>query len=437
MALPSRPLGGDQNREAALPPLNASEDFELPDLDFGEALPEPLPELPVELPSSLELPSQNELPTPEDVALPDTDLSLDDFFAEAAAPQGRASVAQFTEDFEELPSVAPVAKPAVEPAPAIEDELPDMDFDALFDEPIEPAPALPEDDWDNFDEPTPPPAPPELPEVAAAPEEEDWGDFDSLFDEPAEPEPPVAEIALEEPEDFDGMFDEEPAPVEQAGTEELTDWSEDFDKFIEDDEEPATDELEEDPEYVSTFDQEEEQQKPLKKNPKGKKSAPKGKGGFGKFSNGLVNKLGSIPVIGKLFRPLAAFAGLFTVVLMLLPLAAIPFIIYNIASSSVPGASGADGPDGAAATFSNFSYSNGEVTAELTNTGEVVANVIPTVSIWNYNPFGGGSLFGFDKVNTCEGEEAVADIDETVTVTLTCENTGSGISTKASGEVSF
>jgi len=412
MALPSRPLGGEPSKVAPVaPPLDSSDDFELPDLDFGAPAPAPKVEAP---------------------KLPEPDLSFDNLFNEPTPPVERASVAQFTEGFQ-----APIGQGG---------ELPDVDFDSIFDEPEEsetssPLGEMPTNEWDNFDETPDEPATVIEPVEEPSLPEEDWDNFDALFDEPeeelapleeSEPEPQLPEPA------FDDLFEEK--TEEKAEPKGEPSWDEDFDKFMEDDSDEKEDELpselDDADEYVSTFDDEEEQQKPLKKNG-GKKGKNNGRGIFGKFSRSLVNGLGSIPFIGKLFRPLAAIAGIFTFILFLIPLIAIPFIIYSIASAAVPSESTASGPDGAAITFSSFSYANGEVTGKLTNTGEVIANVIPTFTVWDYNPFGGGSLFAFDKITTCEGEEITADIDETVTVNFACESSPKGVATKTSAEAAF
>ncbi len=438
MPLPSRPLGADAPQPEKKEQVNAPvEELSLPDYEVLS-----LPDLDdsrndssaeeFEFPAlDFEPQEFNASDNPNQVEI-DDQLALPDFEPSSNTPIAPEEIVEdddFDSLFEDSAAIAPVAK-----EPEWDDELPDAPEEswdqllAVDDEPLADLPPIPS-----------PPAPKIVDDELSDLFEDDW---DKEFTEApviSEQQPSSAEM---DDDDFDSFFNE---PIEKNPTEELVEekqnWGDEFEDYLKEidaDEDAPTEE------YVSTFDAEEEGPaseeegfKPLKKDSKKKPAKRKKKSGFSNLADGIFRSLGSIPIIGFIFRPLAKIASFALALLALLPLLAIPVIVYFIAAAQVPGATIATGPDGGAVSFDNFSFSNGEARGVALNEGDVIANVTPELTVWTYNPFGGGSLFAFDKGETCTGDEISLDMDAEETISLACESGSSDLFTKVSGKLSF
>lgn len=434
---------------AALPQFDEAE-LGLPELSFDElssAAPEPVAE-PLSVPEEenfseddFEALFDEPQETPASVEEPSSENEWEDFDVPEVAPLPEVASAspQGEEDFDwddfEIDEAAPPA-PVESQEKSIEQEIDDLFGDDFDSEPPAALPA-PEQDWEALPAPEAP-APLPLPEP-----EESWDDFE--IDEAPSAQKIDDDMLNELFADEESEFDDSPPRREEAAPAPKEEsWDEDFDAFMEDlDKEPAPDEEPQgEEEYVSTFDQPEEEEiepeealKPLKKSDKGKKKPKKGKGKKGPSK--LLQRLASIPLLGLLFKPLLLLGSLGSLILALVPVVGLLVILLFVVNGSVPGGNSVTGPDGAAASISDFSYSEGNVTAVVTNSGEVVANVVPELTVWSYNPFAGGSLLAFDKVATCTGEEISVDIDAEATASVACEAPAGGLMTRYSGTISF
>lgn len=434
MPLPIRPLSEPSSGEPAesktvSPPAPVDDSMALPSLDFGgfeepeteEELPG-LPALDDDLYSGGLPPMEQSsapAPTPQlDLPeLPEDDLSDDEFD-------------DLFNDFEETvtpPPALPVPAPTPPPLPpqsSEDDEFDDMDFDELFNE------------EDSAEDEAPLPAQSAEPalEADAEDDEDDWG-FDDLEENSQKAQIDDFDDALFE-EDADALPTMESSVKEQATEEDASpdSWEAEFEKFMDEDDEedlepkPSEDEEEEIPDDVLA---------PLKKEGKGKKKPKRKAKGGAKSQNPILRGLAAIPILGLIFRPLLKLGSIGVAILGLLPLLIIPLIIFLIAFNSVPGGNSITGADSAAASVSDFTLSDGQATATVTNSGEVVADVTTTFTVWSYNPLGGGSIFAFDEVGSCTADEVSVDIDASVPVTATCDTPAGGLMTKLSGSISY
>lgn len=433
MPLPIRPLrdpsdGEPPKSKRTTPAAPIDESLALPALDFdsfgaGEAedslpgLPdlEPLgqtystPQLPPEpskAEASLEIPIEE---LEEDTALELSDDEFDSLFNE------------FEDKNSATTTLDPIPAPPVTTPPLEEDPIDELDFESFFNE-------NGESSEDSI--PLPAPAPP------IEENDEDEDDWDNLFEEGKGNSPATVNedsLLLDEPfeEEEDQILPEE-APEEAAAES----WEAEFDKFMEEEGEGSSEsEAEESSEEEADIP--EDALAPLKKGGK-KKPKAKGKGKRGgKAPNPILRNLAAIPILGILFKPLLMLGSFGVFILGLIPLLAIPVVIFLIASNSVPGGNTVTGPDNSEASISNFSFSDGKANGTVTNSGEVIADVTANFTIWSYNPFGGGSFFAFDKVGSCGPTEASVDIDASAPVSATCDSSPAGLFTKASGSLSY
>ncbi len=319
------------------------------------------------------------------------------------------------------------SKPTEEPP---EDEgLPDLDF-SFFEKEENTSPEVLPEIEDSVPEPT--------------------SNFDALFEDLDED--PTQGPGEKEATDYDALFEEdskEPAERQNPESQTPEGWDGDFDKFLEglddgpntspDEKDSQSEDFHGDPDYVSTFDDEEEPPlKPLKKSSgrKPKKSGGKKKGPLARGSEATLNGISRIPIVGRLFRPLVRFPRIFMSVLIVLVLLAIPFAIFKIAESQVPAQTSASGPDEESVSFSNFTFSDGKISGTLKNTGDVIANVVPTFTVWVFGP-PDGSLFSFEKKKSCVGDLVSVDIDGSATVSLDCPVDEKGLAVRVSGSAQF
>ena len=432
MPLPIRPLSEPSSGEPAesklpSPPAPVDESSALPSLDFGDPVEEEAEEGLPGLPALEDDLYSGGLPPMEETSNPPRDFSLEDL---PPLPEEELSDDEFDDlfnDFEDTeatpnpPPAAPPAPPALpEPTSVDDDEFEDMDFDSLFDE-----------EEEDTQAPLPPASIEEPP--GAENDEDDWG-FDDLEDSSERPKDEKFDDSLFEEEDTSALPAVENAEDEIESNDSEDSWDNEFDKFMEEDDESEPEASENEDEEIP-----EDALAPLKKEGKGKKK-PKGRGkskGGAKAQNPILRSLAAIPILGLLFKPLLKLGSIGVAILGLIPLLIIPLVIFLIASNSVPGGNSIVGPDNAAASVADFSISGDKATATVTNSGEVVADVTTTFTVWSYNPFGGGSIFAFDEVGSCTADEVSVDIDASVTVTATCEPPAGGLMTKLSGSISY
>lgn len=433
MPLPIRPLSEPSSGEPAeskLPssPAPVDESSALPSLDFGDPVEEAEEGLPG-LPALEDDFYSGELPPMEENSNPSRDFSLEDL---PPLPEEELSDDEFDDlfnDFEDTeatpppPPAAPPAPPALpEPTSVDDDEFEDMDFDSLFNE-----------EEENAQVPLPPASIEEPVESGAEDDEDDWG-FDDLEDSSERPKDEEFDDILFEEEETSALPAMGNSEEEKVADDPEDSWDTEFDKFMEEDDESEPEASENEDEEIP-----EDALAPLKKEGKGKKR-PKGRGkskGGAKAQNPILRSLAAIPILGLLFKPLLKLGSIGVAILGLIPLLIIPLVIFLIASNSVPGGNSITGPDSAAASVADFSLSGDKATATVTNSGEVVADVTTTFTVWSYNPFGGGSIFAFDEVASCTADEVSVDIDASVTVAATCEPPAAGLMTKLSGSISY
>lgn len=266
----------------------------------------------------------------------------------------------------------------------------------------------------------------------------DWGDEDNLS-KPQEDEqtslPGITDQEEGSPLDDTVGWENVDATPAPRGDEPkgLSGWEIPEEGFEEPPEEAPEDAEEEEPVDPQEDESESEPEEEGKERKKPKKRPSR----FGDFSRSLLRTLGSIPFLGAIFRPLQGVASLVIFLFGLIPLVLIVILFLWIIGLQVPGSTETTGPDSSSAVFTNFSYDNGVVSGTIKNQGDVIAYVTPTVSIWVYNPFGGGSPFAYEAAGSCTGDELAVDIDSTMDFTLKCAPTSNGLFTKATGTLEF
>lgn len=348
---------------------------------------------------------------------------------------------------------------ALPPLPSLEDEREstqqELALPALFFDPPDSEPALPVVAQSNSADTVQSPA---------SNPSETMENFDELFEAEEEfSNEPVDHEPLED-DDWDSLLIEEPMPSEPPPVVNDSFFDELFDEELEfeqtsparEESEPALEsdvELSWDEKFLEELERDSEQEQQstethheesltaLKKKPSekaGKKSKTKpGAHRKEKTPNAFVRNLTALPLVGGAFKALFKLGALGVILLSLIPVVALLAGLYFYLLSTVPSGNSITGPDGAQASLSSLQYSDGTASGLITNSGDVVATVTTTFSLWVYNPFGGGSLFAFDEVGSCEAQEIAVDIDSESTVSTPCELSAPGLLSRVSGEINF
>ena len=320
---------------------------------------------------------------------------------------GLPSMEQFGNDFDEFFSALSDPAPESTPVPESGNDGSSETQNDIND--------LTEDDWDfgdDFEKTSSEPKNENSENSSASrnSEPDSWGDFnpDNFFDEQPprettefedETESEESSVITEEADDLEG--------TDEQNSEELEDIFEDYPV------EPAQE-----------------------KSKKAKKQKKKNK--LVSFVEAILIILAKIPLIGKLFKLLIPLAGVLAVLLCLSPLVITPFVLYTIANNSVSTESNAEGPDNGGVIIDQFIYEDGVAKAVLTNTGDVIANVVVTFNVVTYAPnLNPSTWVSYQTVATCETEEISVEIDSSVPIEFKCVPERTGITTKIEASVDF
>lgn len=137
---------------------------------------------------------------------------------------------------------------------------------------------------------------------------------------------------------------------------------------------------------------------------------------------GVLTKIPAVgPLLGKIIKP----GKLFNIIGLLLPLLIIVAFLQWHSSRPLDPPKKLTFPDEGSAVIKTMDYSDGKASVKITNTGAVIAEVIPTVTVHStklgLNPLG----FFYAKPNRpCVGEPVSVGIEETVTVEFACSIEG-------------
>lgn len=325
------------------------------------------------------------------------------------------------------------------------DEANNESFDEYDASVMLPSGALPDLDDDDLDLPTPVEQLTEVEETASAlpdfeddeaADSEDMMVFSEDFDQPEEefpeldldesddapsPEPDSENDELESFESEDDEiteFSEAPEDEEQASEDTL----EDFDESDDDTEDPQPEEDEDDDES-SVSDMAKSALEAIKK----------GLLSVVAFAGGLLKKL---PGVGKLVtNTTRAAIGLALIIAIPVALVFVSAFITRSATAP-PEAVAVSLPDQGGVEMSNMALNDDgtELTATLTNTGEVIADITPSATIKATDLKNPISWYVRSDVGECTGETTNLDIEESVEVTLSCTGS-SGSSVKIEGSL--
>lgn len=323
------------------------------------------------------------------------------------------------------------------------DESNNESFDEYDASAMLPSGALPDLDDDDLDLPTPVEQPAEVEETANAlpdfeddetADSEDMIVFSEDFDQSEEEFPefdldesddaPSPDSENDELESFESEddeiteFSEDPEDEEQEPADTL----EDFDESDDDTEEPQPEEDEDDDES-SISDMAKSALEAIKK----------GLLSIVAFAGGLLKKL---PGVGKLVtNTTRAAIGLALIIAIPVALVFVSAFITRSATAP-PEAVAVSLPDQGGVEMSNMALNDDgtELTATLTNTGEVIADITPSATIKATDLKNPISWYVRSDVGECTGETTNLDIEKSVEVTLSCTGS-SGSSVKIEGSL--
>lgn len=158
-------------------------------------------------------------------------------------------------------------------------------------------------------------------------------------------------------------------------------------------------------------------------------------GFFFKMLTFILNLLSSLPLIGRLFKPLVKATGIIEKIALFMPIIFLIGVVVIVNIITVPLSSNIKLPDNGAATFKNFKYDseNNAASGNIINTGEIIVDVEPEFSVYAMEP----SLNPISwivpvEVAKCYSERVYVDIDSEQEVTAICEET-TGIFKRSSG----
>lgn len=321
------------------------------------------------------------------------------------------------------------------------ESLDDYDASAML-----PSGSLPDLDADDFELPTPTYAESsnaadsdhELPSLNDSPEDGEMMVFSEEFDQIDEELPVIGlDDSAEEPptpeadelEEFELDLDDDTENEESQDTpeDETDDSGDDLEQFDEDDDEdeasPRGDEDDDEDDESSVGDM----AKSLLE------ASKKGLLATVAFAGGFLKKL---PGVGKLITSTTR-AAIGLALVIAIPVALIFASAFITRSATAPPESATVSlPDEGGVEMSNMVLNDEgtKLTATLTNTGEVIADVTPSATIKAAELKNPVSWYVRTDVGECTGETANLDIEESVEVTLSC--TGSnGSSVKAEGSL--
>lgn len=195
------------------------------------------------------------------------------------------------------------------------------------------------------------------------------------------------------------------------------------------------------------FDEDKSQKSP------GKKSGGSGKGGGNPFSFigkmyktlagflfGIINSalkiLASLPIVGRIFRPILSMTRLLEKLALFMPALLLVIIFVIVQLVVVPISSNSDLPDSGAISISKFEYDkdSGSVSALAENKGDTIADVTVDFKIYALKPeLNPITWFVPKEIAACSSEPVSVDIDGELTVDASCDAV-SGILVRATGK---
>lgn len=151
----------------------------------------------------------------------------------------------------------------------------------------------------------------------------------------------------------------------------------------------------------------------------------------------VLGLFAKIPLIGKPFSWLLQFSHIIRYVATSIPLLLIIALIVYLNRSAVPPTSSTALPDQGAASIGQMSYDGDTGTAKgtITNSGEVIATVTPTFTVYSSSPLSPLS-WPFPKERTqCKGVPVKLEIGQSKEVQAKCEDSVSGFFLKTTASL--
>lgn len=151
----------------------------------------------------------------------------------------------------------------------------------------------------------------------------------------------------------------------------------------------------------------------------------------------VLDILAMIPIVGRFVAPLKSMTKLLERIAMALPIVFLLGVVLLFWWFSVPSSHTVELPDMGEATIASIDYDNetGDVTAEVENTGEVIADVDANITIKSLQPtWNPKSWLVFEDAATCSVPVEVA-IGETETIEASCDSNIEGFWPRATAEL--
>ena len=138
----------------------------------------------------------------------------------------------------------------------------------------------------------------------------------------------------------------------------------------------------------------------------------------------VLQFLGKLPLIGRLFRWLASLTKILQIISTSLPILLIIAVLFVVNARAVPSETVIDFPDEGSAIFQEFNFdeSSRKASGKFVNTGEIVLDFYPSFTVYSMQ-------YSFNPVSwvipkqqfICEGKEPERlDIGESRNITVTC-----------------
>lgn len=211
-----------------------------------------------------------------------------------------------------------------------------------------------------------------------------------------------------------------------------------YDEFEENEDDNLLEEETNEIEDLNEDEEEIKEEKPKDK-PKKKSSKPNPKGVLGfllsllsiyrKFSNlvwgsvsSILSVLSKLPVVGRIFLLTNQVLKVTPDFLKDFALPAVPVLAVSLGVFAMPGSSQAlELPDSGGAKTSEIVYDNQTITANVENTGDIIAHTLPEFIVKKVNLANPLTWFNPQEVGKCMGEEISVPIGESISIAANCD----------------
>jgi len=151
----------------------------------------------------------------------------------------------------------------------------------------------------------------------------------------------------------------------------------------------------------------------------------------------ILKILSSIPIIGMIFKPILSATEILKKIANFFPLLFTVGVLFAINYYIVPQKSTIELPDNGSGVIQNLSYDSNTnlVKGTIVNTGDVILEVTPTVTVYSLNPQLTSPLTWIlsRESQTCVGETVSIDIDTEQQISIQCSDNTDGFWKRSAG----